>query len=77
MKAYLNGMAFKKISIGLGPDVYLLMTRGNKICIGTMGTANKARVSLGIPASISFKPESESAAAKAICGTIEKHVKEN
>ena len=65
--SYLNGMAFKKISIGLGPAVYLLMMRGSIICIGTMGTANNARVSLGIPASMSFKPDNESAAAKAIC----------
>ena len=60
-------MAFKNISNGLGPAVYLLMKRGRRICIGTMGTANNANVSFGIPASISFKPDNESAAAKAIC----------
>lgn len=65
---YLNGMALRKMFIGLGPAVYLLIMRGNIIWMGTIGTANNARVSFGIPASISFRPERESAAAKAICG---------
>ena len=67
-------MAFRNIFIGLGPAVYLLMISGRIICIGTIGTANNARVSFGIPASMSFRPERESAAAKAICGKIEKSV---
>ena len=64
---HLNGMAFRNTSIGLGPAVYLLIISGRIICIGTIGTANNARVSFGIPASMSFRPDSESAAAKATC----------
>ena len=60
--------------IGLGPAVYLLMIRGRIICMGTIGTANNARVSFGIPASISFRPDRESAAAKAICGMNDKTI---
>ena len=67
-------MAFRNIFIGLGPAVYLLMIRGRIICMGTIGTANNARVSFGIPASISFRPDRESAAAKAICGMNDKTI---
>ena len=31
-------MALRNIDRGLGPVVYLLMTRGRMICIGTIGT---------------------------------------
>ena len=53
--------------MGVGPAVYLLMTSGRMICMGIMGTANKAKVSFFIPASINFRPVRESAAAKPIC----------
>lgn len=63
---YLKGNAFKKVFIGLGPAVYLLMINGRMICMGIMGTANRASRSLGMPASINLRPVKASAAAKAI-----------
>lgn len=64
---HLNGIARRYTSMGVGPAVYLLMINGSIICIGIMGTANKASVSFFIPASINFRPVKESAAAKPIC----------
>ena len=64
---YLYGIAFNHMSMGRGPEVYLLIIRGRIIWIGTMGTPNRASFSLGTPSSISFKPVTASAAAKPIC----------
>ena len=52
--------------MGRGPVVYLLINNGNSICMGTMGTPSKASFSFGIPASMSFSPVTESAAANPI-----------
>ncbi len=62
----LNGIARRKMSMGLGPVVYRLMNMGSSTCIGTMGTPIIARRSLGTPASNSLSPVAESAAAKPI-----------
>lgn len=62
----LYGMAFKYISIGLGPIVYLDNTRGRMICSGTNGTAISPSFSFGIPDSTSFKLNTESVAEKPI-----------
>ena len=51
--------------MGRGPEVYLLMYRGSAICKGTMGTANKASLSFGMPASINLRPVRASLAANA------------
>ena len=48
------------------PAVNLLMMRGRIICKGIRGTANIAIDSFFTPASISFKPVTESAAANPI-----------
>ena len=64
--SHLNGMAFINMSIGLGPVVYLLIIRGSMICMGIMGTPNKASFSFGTPSSINFRPVIASAAAKPI-----------
>lgn len=64
--SYLNGYAIKNTCKGFGPAVYLLITRGSKICKGTNGIAIKAICSLCTPASISFSPVTESVAANAI-----------
>lgn len=53
-------------SIGLGPAVYLEIISGKTICNGIIGTAIKANCSLGNPASINFKPVTESTAANPI-----------
>ena len=42
----------------------LEMIQGSTICRGIMGIASMASLSLGTPASTSFKPETASAAAK-------------
>ena len=63
---HLNGMALRKMSRGYGPVTCLLMTRGSRICMGTMGIPSMASVSLGTPSSISFSPVTASAAAKPI-----------
>ena len=55
-----------KISIGLGPVVYLLISRGKIICIGIIGIPSKASFSFGTPSSISLRPVTASAAAKPI-----------
>lgn len=52
---------------GWGPAVYLLIIRGNIICKGTIGTASKAKCSLGTPSSTNFSPVTASAAEKPIC----------
>lgn len=52
---------------GWGPAVYLLIIRGNIICKGTIGTANKAKCSFGTPSSTNFSPVTASAAEKPIC----------
>ena len=67
-ETYLNGSAFIKTVSGLGPAVYLLISHGNVICSGTMGTANSARRSFGMPASMSFKVVTASVAAVPSCG---------
>jgi hypothetical protein len=67
LNTYLNGIARRNTSMGVGPAVYLLMISGRMICIGIMGIANRARVSFFIPDSINFKPVMESAAANPIC----------
>lgn len=59
-------MAFSHMSMGLGPDVYLLMRRGSPIWIGTMGIPSSASFSRGTPSSISFRPVTASAAANPI-----------
>ena len=51
---------------GFEPLVYLLRIQGKIICIGIKGTVRKAKVSLDIPASVSFKGVPESVIAKAI-----------
>lgn len=53
---YLKGIAFKNIWSGFGPEVYLAITKGSKICNGVIGIAKKARLSLWTPAAISFNP---------------------
>lgn len=60
-------MAFKKTFRGVGPTVYFEMNHGSNICRGTNGTAKRANCSLGTPASISFRPVTESVAANPIC----------
>lgn len=44
--------------------MYLLITRGRRICRGTIGTASNTSCSLGTPASTSFRPVTASAAEK-------------
>ena len=63
-------MAFKKTERGLGPAVYLLIIQGSTICKGTIGTASRARRSLGMPVSISFNVVTASVAAKPIWNLI-------
>ena len=43
---------------------YLEIIQGRMICRGIIGMASMASLSLGTPASTSFKPETASAAAK-------------
>ena len=59
---------------GWGPAVYLLIIRGNIICKGTIGTANKAKCSLGTPSSTNFSPVTASAAEKPICNIKTKSI---
>lgn len=59
---------------GWGPAVYLLIIRGNIICKGTIGTANKAKCSLGTPSSTNFSPVTASAAEKPICNIKTKKI---
>ena len=63
---YLKGMAFIKTERGFGPAVYLLIIKGSIICIGIIGTPNKASFCLGTPSSINFNAVTASAAANPI-----------
>lgn len=55
MIRYLNQYVFKKIIKGLGPLVYLLISKGNTISNGVSGIASKPKLSRDTPFSISFK----------------------
>ena len=70
LNIYLKGIAFKKIFIGWGPDVYFDINSGRIICTGIKGTAIIAIFSFGIPASINFNPVTASEAENPICKNI-------
>jgi len=60
------GIALMKTPIASLPAVYLLINKGNIICKGVIGIANKAKRSFGTPDSTNFNPVTLSAAAKPI-----------